>query len=242
MTHEKQSFLEARPVRARPISRFHEDWYVLSRLRELLSGHITNIGLDEAASVLDFGCADSPYRDLFSDAVGYRGADLDGNTSADVRINSDGSLPVDSASLDLVLSTQVLEHVGDPKVYLSEARRVLKPNGSLILSTHGVWPYHADPVDYWRWTAQGLRRQIELAGFDVVASNGIGGLLAMAVQLWQADSAKRLPGAIRVLYCYVLQRMIKQLDRFYSEPGRERGALVYVMTAMPKSTRVATEK
>ncbi len=44
-----------------------------------------------------------------------------------------------------------------PGLYLSECFRVLRPGGQLLLSTHGVFPYHPDPVDLWRWTCEGLR-------------------------------------------------------------------------------------
>ena len=42
-------------------------------------------------------------------------------------------------SADLALSFQVLEHVRDLQTYFSEARRVLRQDGSLLLSTHGTW-------------------------------------------------------------------------------------------------------
>ncbi|MBV8159989.1 MAG: methyltransferase domain-containing protein, partial [Acidimicrobiia bacterium] len=66
------------------------------------------------ARVLDYGCAARPYRALFGPGVEYVGADLAGNALADVLLNDDGSVPLPDAQFDLVLSTQVLEHVADP--------------------------------------------------------------------------------------------------------------------------------
>jgi SAM-dependent methyltransferase len=66
-----------------------------------------------------------------------------------------------------VLSTQVLEHVNCHNRYLLEANRLLKPGGILILSTHGSFYDHGCPWDFRRWTAEGLKLDIENAGFRV---------------------------------------------------------------------------
>jgi SAM-dependent methyltransferase len=67
----------------------------------------------------------------------------------------------------MVISTQVLEHVPNPAHYVAECFRVLKPGGSLLLTTHGVFHDHGCPYDFQRWTADGLRRLIEESGFRV---------------------------------------------------------------------------
>jgi len=78
-----------------------------ARLREL-SGELR---VAPGGRVLDFGCADSPYRRFFAPAVDFVGADLPGNPHAEIELNPDGSLPVDDGCFDALLSTQVLEHV-----------------------------------------------------------------------------------------------------------------------------------
>ena len=45
--------------------------------------------------------------------------------------------------------------------------RALRPGGTLVLSTHGMFEEHGCPDDYWRWTGFGLRRAVEDAGFQV---------------------------------------------------------------------------
>ena len=39
---------------------------------------------------------------------------------------------------------------------VAEIARVLHPDGTALASTHGVWPRHYLPHDYWRWTEEGL--------------------------------------------------------------------------------------
>ncbi len=107
-----------------------------------------------------------PYRSIFiARGAQYIGADIDGKP--DLLIGSDGAVPLADESVDVVVSFQVLEHVRDVPAYLAAIKRVLKKDGYLFLSTHGVWPYHPHPTDYWRWTRDGLRVQLEEAGFEI---------------------------------------------------------------------------
>src|SRR5205814_1142620 len=56
-----------------------------------------------------------------------------------VTIEPDAPLPIADSAFDLVLAADVLEHVRDVQLFLSEARRVLRPRGRLALVTpaHG---------------------------------------------------------------------------------------------------------
>lgn len=117
------------------------------------------------AIVLDFGSRRALYRPMFSERVkAFLAADFHdkkGSSIVDVEISSDGRLKQPSESVDVVLSLQVLEHVDDTSIYFSEIKRVLKPEGLLWLTTHGVWPYHPTPDDYYRWTLAGLHKTVE---------------------------------------------------------------------------------
>jgi SAM-dependent methyltransferase len=102
-------------------------------------------------------------------------------------------LPFPSASLALVISQEVIEHVADPWRAVSEAARVLKPGGRLYLQAPFVIGYHPSPRDYWRFTADGLRRLVESAGLDLEdlqPSVGAGsGLYRIAVEFWAVLAA-----------------------------------------------------
>lgn len=132
----------------------------LSDLRLLLDRWATN----DAIRVLDYGAGPSPYRSLFPRAD-YKRADYVRAPDLDYTVDQHGTLPASVGPFDIVLSTQVAEHLYDPRTYLAEAWRVLRPGGKLLLTTHGVWQEHGVPHDYQRWTAAGLERDLTHAGF-----------------------------------------------------------------------------
>ena len=108
--------------------------------------------------LLDVGCGQKPYEPLFAGyAHSYVGVDPVDNPRAELK-GSVEELPVEDASFDVVLCSQVLEHCEDPAKAVSELRRVTAPGGRVLASTHGVMAYHPSPTDYWRWTHAGLEK------------------------------------------------------------------------------------
>jgi SAM-dependent methyltransferase len=132
-------------------------------IRDLLPSNVSR--------VLDYGSGGSPYRPLFENCI-YQSADLSGK-GLDFEFGPDARLPPSLKEYDFVLSTQVLEHVEDPTTYLHECHRILKSNGRLLLTTHGLFEEHGCPYDYWRWTSFGLQRIVAEAGFKVEATKKI---------------------------------------------------------------------
>jgi ubiquinone/menaquinone biosynthesis C-methylase UbiE len=51
------------------------------------------------------------------------------------------SLPLQSASVDIVISRSVFEHLTDPDAVYRELARVLKPGGNVIFLTANIWDY-----------------------------------------------------------------------------------------------------
>jgi SAM-dependent methyltransferase len=125
--------------------------------------------------VLDVGCGIKPYAPFFEPyADSYVGVDI-GNPAADLEGSAE-ALPVEDGSFDLVLSTQVLEHVAHPSQAVREFHRVTSPGGRVLASTHGVQVYHPAPTDYWRWTHAGLELMFERsADWEEVQVTPVGG-------------------------------------------------------------------
>lgn len=210
---------------------WHRLALIVDRLPRRLEALAGDLRVSPGATVLDYGCADVPYRAFFPAAVDYLAADLPGNPRATLEIAAGGTLPLGDASVDAVLSTQVLEHVTDPAAYLAEAHRVLRPRGRMLLSTHGMMFYHPDPVDYWRWTCAGLRRAVGEAGFTVVRFEGIMGMAATGVQMVQEAFYYRLPPRARKAFALAMQSAARGLDRLERAPLRDLNAMVFALVA-----------
>ena len=157
------------------------DWLVLRRLRRAVSTFSAEVARPGDV-VVDFGSGEQPYGDIFT-GQGCRYLAADFGHGGDLGIDADGRLSAADASADGVGSFQVLEHVRDLRTYFTEARRVLKADGWMILSTHGTWLYHPHPEDHRRWTRTGLAAEIGAHGFDVVSERALVGPLAWTILL-----------------------------------------------------------
>lgn len=209
-------------------------YYYLGELRKKIEYVIKHfIAVSPQKLVLaDYGCGNKPYQPLVEPFVAkYIGIDLPENEAADIHISPDGQIELNNESLDVVLSTQVLEHVINPHHYLKEANRVLKSNGQLILSTHGYWMFHPDPNDFWRWTSTGLQKIVTDAGFEIVYFNGIIGRSAMGLQLFQDGLLFKLPKFLRPLLAIVMQPLIIFFDKTTSQATRDKDACTFILVA-----------
>ncbi|MGR3607285.1 MAG: class I SAM-dependent methyltransferase [Sulfitobacter sp.] len=64
---------------------------------------------------------------------------------------------IGDASFDFIFSLDVFEHIDRPWLAAKEIQRLLKPGGVTVHSTLFSWRYHPCPIDYWRYSAEGLK-------------------------------------------------------------------------------------
>lgn len=133
--------------------------------------------------IIDIGCGNKPYADLFEGCqhIGVNPSTVD--ATPDI-VGDALQLPLRDSIADIVLCTQVLEHVERPWELISECCRVLKPGGFLVLSAPFYWPLHEEPWDFFRYTHHGLRSLVITERLEVItlmADGGDGSRLMISV-------------------------------------------------------------
>jgi SAM-dependent methyltransferase len=104
-----------------------------------------------------------------------------------VELEPDAVLPFEDGSFDLVLCAETIEHVRDVQLLLSEIRRVLRPGGTLALTTPANLTVgrRPDPLSpHLRFfTRRSLRRLLDELGFELESlRRSSGTLLARATR------------------------------------------------------------
>jgi len=159
-----------------PLNPYWLDWSLLKRSVEELAPEARGL-------LLDIGCSETPYRDLFEPHIEryvgleYPPAILDKQPDLwdildrarwTVTLFGDGCrLPFVEGCFDTVVATEVLEHLPEPEQVVREAARVLRPGGRLLMTVPFSQPLHELPGDYYRYTPSALEYLLEGAGLEV---------------------------------------------------------------------------
>jgi len=205
-------------------------WFSSDKIeKQTIINALTQANVYIRGVVLDVGCGEKPYYEYLHKIARveyYIGLDLPPNTfnkSKDSKIKADVfgdalNLPFRSNSFDTVISTQVLEHIPEPKRMLGEIYRVLKRGGYLILTCPLIWNIHDEPHDYFRYTLYGLEHLSRQVGFDIVTIRPragkwgtIGQLLCNAIYFGKRKNL--IIELIKVSICCVISLLFSMLDR-----------------------------
>lgn len=108
-------------------------------------------------SVLEVGSrvVNFSVRSIFEDygARSYTGIDIIAGPGVDKICAAEDMVRVfEKESFDLLVSTEVLEHVPDWQIVISNFKNIIKPGGFIIISTRSKgFDYHGYPYDFWRF-------------------------------------------------------------------------------------------
>jgi len=173
-----------------------------------------------SGTLLDVGCGQMPYRQLIldnnSNITKYIGMDLESSSIHDTSVADlhwDAvTIPLQDATIDSAMATEVLEHSFLPEQTLGEINRVLKPGGKFFFTVPFIWPLHEVPYDAYRYTPFSLRRHLENTGFGEIEIKSLGGWHASFAQmlgLWASES--KLEGFKKKLAIGTAKRLIPYL-------------------------------
>ena len=144
--------------------------------------------IPRAASVLDVGCGLSDLLAMLERerACEVRGVDFQDSVVAKARLRGlnvdQGTLhqvSYESGRFDIVSMIEYLEHESDPRAMLTEARRILKPGGHLVLEIPHptAWPAKVFGNNWWNlhvprhlvlFSPETLRRALTELGFESI--------------------------------------------------------------------------
>jgi len=94
-------------------------------------------------------------------------ADVEEKHNPDIILNVENMMNIASESIDVINAIELFEHVKKPENGLKECYRVLKRNGAMILSAPFLYPIHADPCDFQRWTKDKWEKELKAASFKI---------------------------------------------------------------------------
>ena len=107
---------------------------------------------------------------------------VDKSTNPDYCCSAE-NIPIEENKFDMALMAEVLEHLENPSKVLQEACRILKPTGKIIATMPFLYPIHADPYDYQRWTPERIKLEFEKAGFTIEKITPMGSVFAVMYDL-----------------------------------------------------------
>jgi len=147
-----------------------------------------------SALVVDIGAGNRRVTDdvIALDAVPYDATDIVADVSA---------LPFKTGSIDCFASRSVLEHVAEPHVAVAEMRRCTRADGLNIHYTPFLFPYHAAPHDYHRFTHTGFLSMYR--GWLVREQYNSSGPVSLALIMLAESVATLLSGGIESVKAYL---------------------------------------
>ncbi|HUQ65152.1 MAG TPA: class I SAM-dependent methyltransferase [Flavitalea sp.] len=105
----------------------------------------------------DIGCGDVPYYSIYKDLVSDNicvdwGQEGRGPLHLDYIVDLNEGIPLENDVFDTVLCTDVLEHIKNPGLVVSEISRIMKKEGKVIITVPFMYWIHDAPYDFHRYT------------------------------------------------------------------------------------------
>jgi SAM-dependent methyltransferase len=133
-------------------------------------------GLSADKTLVDVGAGPLQFRDIFK-RFKYIGVDFVEYPDVTVVADLTKEIPLANASADIVVLSNTLEHIPDPRVTLRECMRILKPGGTIIGTVPFLVQMHQIPYDFNRYTIYQLQALLADSGFGSIEVVPLGKLI-----------------------------------------------------------------
>jgi SAM-dependent methyltransferase len=146
----------------------------------------------------DIGCGEQPLKSRVEELGGiYTGIDITQNISHSVSmIASCTDVPLPDYYFNVILCTEVLEHVSDSNKAFRELARLLKPDGFLIITMPFVYPLHEEPYDFIRFTPYQVREFAKKNELQVLELATSGNEIEVIATVWDVMWRQMLNNSI----------------------------------------------
>jgi len=131
------------------------------------------------ARALDIGCGRQPFRTSLQD-IGYQYVGMDVHQNPEQTVFHFGAidqpLPDSLAheTFDLLLVTEVLEHVADWSAAFQNFAALLSTDGIILITSPFIYPLHEIPYDFWRPTLHAIKFFADREGLEQLCSRSVG--------------------------------------------------------------------
>ncbi|HKY71738.1 MAG TPA: class I SAM-dependent methyltransferase [Nitrospira sp.] len=149
-------------------------------INRFLERELNSIPAHHRGVLLDLGCGTQPYRSLYEQRFKQVIAcDVELRSPLDVRLDV-RRLPFRDGTVDVVLLTEVIEHLVEGAGVIGEIGRVLKPGGRLLITWPFIYPLHELPHDYLRYSEFAMQSLAAGGGLAITRLERRGDLLCVA--------------------------------------------------------------
>lgn len=164
---------------------YQTDFWVVKHLNKFLHAKLNEYVMF-GKYVCDIGCGEQPLRLAIENLGGkYLGVDITNNTKNNVDVIANiHNVPLPDNTFDVILCSEVLEHVMYIESAFNELARLLKPGGHIIITSPFAYPLHEEPFDYVRITPYMIRECASAANLDIVQLNTTGNELEVMAVVW----------------------------------------------------------